>query len=296
MKLPCGCIVLFSMLLSFSCQQQATQTLTVMTFNIRYGTANDGENSWEHRRTILFNCLDTFQPDIIGTQEALKFQIDEIRTQLQNYGTVGVGRYHGVELPDRLHESMDGESCRILYDSTRFAVQNSGTFWHSDTPQLPGSMSWGNTLPRIVTWARFGFRDSKRTFFVFNTHYHWDEPYRSNTSNLIMQKWREIAGNEPVILMGDFNMGPDTYSHQLFTGRSSPESPRGNFIDTWQAMKNLEENAGTFNGFKGTRDRERIDWILATPHFRVSNAEIVYYQENDRYPSDHYPVLAALIF
>ncbi len=274
--------------------QQKMNEIKAMTFNIRYGTANDNTNSWEHRKLILINCLKKYRPDILGTQESLSFQIDSIKAAFPHWKAFGVGRYHNVPEPDRPHESMSGESCTILYDSTKFEIIEQGTYWHSETPDVPASITWGNTLPRITTWGIFQIKRNGKQFVLMNTHFHWDEPYVSNTTNLIMRKWREIANGRPTILMGDFNLDPTSPTHELFCGKIGEADVRGNFIDCWQMLQKPEQDAGTGHGFTGTKSQARIDWILVTPEFKVKDIHIIYDNENGRYPSDHYPVLARL--
>ncbi len=265
-----------------------------MTFNIRYGTADDGDNSWENRKSILIETIKKYQPDILGTQESLDFQIEEIRVALPNWDVFGVERYQGIELPERPHESRGGESCRIFYDTTKFKLIEQATFWHSNTPDIPGSMSWGNTLPRITTWGVFQIKNSDKRFVVMNTHYHWDEPYVTNTSKLILEKWREIAKDLPMIFMGDFNLAPSSETYKLFCGTSKSNSYQGGFLDPWIELGKSEQNAGTYNGFTGEKSGDRIDWILATPQFKAKNVEIVHDNVNNKYPSDHFPVIAIL--
>jgi len=55
-----------------------------MTFNIRYGRANDGENSWEYRKNLVFDVIRDSECDFIGMQEAMVFQIEEILEQIEN--------------------------------------------------------------------------------------------------------------------------------------------------------------------------------------------------------------------
>lgn len=292
-------IIELSILLVFviNCENKNNETLPIMTFNIRYGTANDGENSWENRKTILFDCLKKYQPDILGTQEGLDFQHEEIIEHFPNWKIFGVGRYHGIELPDRPHESMGGESCKIYYDPVKFELIKEGTFWHSDSPDIPGSKTWGNSLPRVVTWGIFQSTQSDKKFVVMNTHYHWDEPYRKNTTRLILKKWKEIAVDLPTILMGDFNLAPTSESHQLFCGnRKNENGPQGEFIDYWQKLNKPESERGTFNGFKIDKMGDRIDWILGTSDFVAKEIEIVTFNKNGQYPSDHFPVAAKLSF
>ena len=112
------------------------QPLTVMSFNIRYGTANDGDNHWTRRREMLFDVVREQNADLIGVQEALAAQIDEMIAAAPAYAVVGVGRDDG---------RARGEFSAILFRRDRFRVADSGTFWFSDTPAVPGSKSWGNS-------------------------------------------------------------------------------------------------------------------------------------------------------
>jgi len=290
------CLILF-LILTIGCAKKESELLKVMTFNIRYGTANDGDNSWENRKDILFECLKKYSPDILGTQEGLNFQHEEIIAQFPTWKVFGVGRYFGIELPDRPHESMSGESCKIYYDPLKLTLIKEGTFWHSDTPDVPGSMTWGNSLPRVVTWGIFQSKQSKKKFAVLNTHYHWDEPYRKNTSQLILKKWKEIARDLPAILIGDFNLAPSSESHQLFCGNIKNENgSQGEFIDFWQELSKPEPEFGTFNGFTVDKKGDRIDWILGTKEFQVDDIEIVTLNKSGKYPSDHFPVVTMLKF
>ena len=294
MKITFNLLLLLALGSLMSCNQELNQPLKVMTFNIRYGTAKDSLNSWQYRRTILIDCLKKHKPDILATQESLDFQIDSIRAAFPYWKVFGVGRYQNVMEPDRPHESGAGESCKILYDSTKFRLVNHGTYWHSDTPDVPASRTWGNSLPRITTWGILAEKNTDDEFVVMNTHFHWNEPYVRNTASLIMQKWHEIAGNRRTILLGDFNLEPNSEVHALFCGRGDAAGFQSDFIDCWQALSRPETNAGTGHGFEGSKSGSRIDWILVTPGFKVQNIDIIYDNDNGRYPSDHYPVMAEL--
>ncbi|MDZ7263164.1 MAG: endonuclease/exonuclease/phosphatase family protein [candidate division KSB1 bacterium] len=287
-------LIFFIIVLCVCSDSGKRDDLKVMTFNIRYGTAEDGANSWEFRKTALLKLIQVYQPDILGTQEALEFQIAAIRAACPQYGVFGIGRYQGIELPDRPHESLDGESCRIFYDSTKFLLLQQGTFWHSDTPEIAGSMNWGNTLPRITTWGILQSRKTSQQWVVMNTHYHWDEPYVTNATKLILQRQATIAGKLPTILMGDFNLSPAATSHDLLCGQTKWDSLTGPFRDTWRARKKSETHAGTYHGFKGDSSGDRIDWILVTNEVGIKDIRILHDRWEGHYPSDHFPVLAVL--
>jgi endonuclease/exonuclease/phosphatase family metal-dependent hydrolase len=259
----------------------------VMTFNLRYGTAEDGPNRWELRRDLLIECLRRYPFDAMGTQEGLPFQLEEIKAALPYLEYVGVGRYHGVET-DRSHEWQAGEHCAIYYDARKWQVAKQGTFWLSDTSHVPASMSWGNDLPRIVTWSILQAYRAGSEFAVFNTHYHWGETVVQNSTALVLGKMRQIAGGLPTILMGDFNLLPDSPSYQAFT-----EQDGGGLADCWRACGRSEEGGETVHGFTG-KGRGRIDWMFVSGHFETKNVERITFHRAERYPSDHFPVRAEL--
>ncbi|MEN6427543.1 MAG: endonuclease/exonuclease/phosphatase family protein [Phycisphaerales bacterium] len=127
-------------------QNSNDPNLIVMTFNIRYGSADDKQDSWPNRREMVYDVLRRHDPDVVGLQEALRFQIDEIRAALPQYGEIGVGREDG---------KTEGEYSAILYRKDHLALDDSGTFWLSDTPEVPGSISWNSACRRVCTWGRF---------------------------------------------------------------------------------------------------------------------------------------------
>ena len=262
------------------------QPLTVMTFNIRYGTAKDGENEWSARRAMLFDLVREQDADLIGLQEALDAQITEIAAAAPIYAVVGVGRDDG---------GIAGEYSAILYRKDRFHVAEAGTFWFSDTPAVPGSKSWGNNITRICTWARFVDRDG-RGLWHFNVHLdHQSQPSRERSTELLRQR---VEGRsfprEPVVITGDFNVGETNPAIVTLTGGLRPEpTSRPPFVDTFRVLNPEERQVGTFTGFKfGTLDGDKIDYILVEPGTEVLRAEIIRTSRENRYPSDHFPVIA----
>ncbi len=257
-------------------------SLRAMTFNIRYGNANDGDNAWPLRRELLFKVIRDVHPDVLGMQEALRFQLDEIGAALDGYSEVGVGRDDGVEA---------GEYSAILFDSTRFSLEDSGTFWLSDTPEVPGSTSWGNGITRVCTWALLRERAGGASFYVFNTHWdHLSQPSRENSARLILERIAARATPDtPVLLTGDFNAGE---SNPAF--RTLVEDTVVSLRDTFRALHPDAVDVGTFHGFEGGTDGDKIDAILASPEWQVLDAEIARVNDRGRYPSDHYPVTATL--
>ena len=254
--------------------------LRVMTFNIRYGTAQDGENRWEVRRQLVFDVAHTFAPHVLGLQEALRFQLDEMGTALVKYGEVGVGRDDGREA---------GEYSPILYDSTRLIVVDEGTFWFSDTPETPGSASWGNRIPRICTWARFRDEEGGGTFTVYNVHWdHESQESRVRSAALLLERIGSLVlPGEPVLVTGDFNAGETNPAFQALVADDDVV-----LRDTFRAVAPVVTGVGTYHGFEGGTDGDKIDAILASTVWNVVSAEILRTSRDGRYPSDHYPVTA----
>src|SRR5687767_2573217 len=264
-------------------QPAARDPLQVMSFNIRYGTAKDGDNHWPARREMLFDVIRERDADLIGLQEALAFQIDEIEAAVPGYAVVGVGRDDAGRA---------GEFSAILFKKGRFRVADAGTFWFSDTPEVPASKSWGNNITRICTWARFIDRDG-RGFYHFNLHLdHESQPSRERSTALLRQRIdaRAFAG-DPVIVTGDFNVGERNPA--LSTLVAKTDAPP--FVDTYRVVHADETVVGTFTGFKtGNTNGEKIDYVLVQPGAEVITAEIIRTSRNDRYPSDHFPVSAVI--
>ncbi len=265
----------------------------VMSFNIRYGSANDGENQWKNRREMVFDVIRDQHSDVVGLQEALKFQIDEILEAVSGLGMVGVGRDDG---------KTEGEYSAILYDRDRLKVDESGTFWLSDTPDVPGSITWGNDCTRICTWARLIEKTSGRAFYAFNVHLdHVSQPSRERAAVLLAQRIRGREHLDPFVVTGDFNVGESNSVITYLTGASrlggGGKWEHANpvpMVDTFRVKHPDMGNVGTFNGFKGRRTGEKIDYVFAPAEVKVFEAQILYDNVDGRYPSDHFPVMARL--
>lgn len=264
-----------------------------MSFNIRYGSAADGENRWEMRRALVNNVLREHRPDVAGLQEALRFQLDEIRTAMPQLGEIGAGRDDGITA---------GEYAAILYDRRRFECDENGTFWLSETPDEPGSRSWGAACTRICTWARLIDRATGRGLYVFNVHLdHVSEAARTRGIEVALRRMGTLTRNEPVILLGDFNAPPESEavrqvlaSGGAVTGGTGERVRRISFRDTFAELHPNATDAGTFNQFRGVSSGPRIDYVFATRELAPREARILHDNDSGRYASDHFPVLAVL--
>lgn len=259
------------------------EPLLVMSFNVRYGTAKDGADAWPLRRGMLFDLIRRQNADLIGLQEALGFQIDEIIAASPAYAVVGVGRDDGRD---------EGEFAAILFRKDRFRVAEAGTFWLSDSPTVPGSTSWGNRITRICTWARFVDKDG-RGVYHYNVHLdHQSQPSRERSTVLLRGRidTRQVAA-DPVIVTGDFNVGEANPAIATLT--APKEAPA--FVDTFRVLHPDADDAGTFSGFEfGNTGRDKIDYVLVQPGTEVLEAGIDRFSRDNRYPSDHFPVTARI--
>ncbi len=266
----------------------AAEPIDVMTFNIRLGTANDGDDHWTRRREMLFELLRAQNADLVGLQEAFRFQIEEILAAVPGYGVVGVGRDDG---------RAGGETSAILFRTSRFHVAESGTFWFSDTPDTPGTRTWGNRYNRVSSWARFIDQDG-RAFWHYNLHLdHESQPSREKSVELLLTRIgaRSVA-SEPVIVTGDFNVGEDNPAlHHLVGVPGAPIGAPRAFVDTFRVLHPDVTEVGTFTAFKfGETTGAKIDYVLVQPGTQVLAADILRTSRDGRYPSDHFPVTARI--
>jgi len=250
--------------------------LKVMSFNIRYGTANDGENSWRFRGDAAIGFLASSGYDIIGLQEVLHDQLQEIRHAAPYLHYVGVGREDGLT---------QGEYSAILFDSRRVQVNSSDTFWLSNTPEAVASTTWGNRQTRICT--RGSFEIEGQPFEVFNLHVdHESAISRLKSIELVIERTRGFA-NTPLIVMGDFNEGE--------TGPAVELMARGGFVDTYRTLNPVGPEQATYHGWSEAMIGEKIDHIFVFDGVPVLDASIVRDNPFRKYLSDHYPVVAALM-
>lgn len=265
-----GCLLMLGMA---GVSAAAEAPLRVMTFNVRV-PVDTGMNAWANRRELMVKVIEAAHPDLLGTQELTEEQGEYLAAHLPGYAWFGQGREGGTR----------GEHMGVFYRTDRLEVVRSGDFWLSDTPGVPGSRTWGQPYPRMVTWAHLRLRDGGGTFDYFNTHF----PYRPEdvrprmlSAHEIIQRIGKLPSGARVILAGDFNCGPDSPVHAALTRRLN---------DAWITAASRSGPDETFHNFTGIPD-QRIDWILSRG-FKVISARTIASHEGERYPSDHFPVVA----
>jgi endonuclease/exonuclease/phosphatase family metal-dependent hydrolase len=251
--------------------------LKVGTFNVRWDYPGDGEQRWKYRQEHFSQLLREWSPDLLGLQEPLREQLDDIRGLLPDHEEFGVGREDGL---------LEGEFCPILFRKDRLQILTSGTFWLSDTPDVPGSRHWGNRIPRICTWARLQDLCTGQSFYLYNTHLdHESQAARERGVALVMDMIKQRPSHDPAILTGDFNALPDNPAIISLKMSVSPVP-----VDAVFAASPASAEQGTFHGFTGRAKGERIDYIFVSPEWRIKDARVLSAGMEPPYPSDHFPV------
>ncbi|RZS98423.1 endonuclease/exonuclease/phosphatase family protein [Cecembia calidifontis] len=269
--------VLLCTLLPFSIQ---AQTLNIATYNIRFDNPNDIGNLWKDRAPHLINQIKFHQMDIIGTQEGLFHQLEEMKDVL-SFPYIGLGRDKGGN---------EGEFSAVFYNPEKLIYLEGNTFWLSETPGQP-SKGWDAALNRVCTWGKFRTKKGKKEFYVFNIHYdHIGQKAREESSRLVLTKIKEInSKNLPVIFMGDFNVTPDNPAYRHIIESSDFKDSR--LISQLPSIG----NQGTFNGFNWEKLPEGIiDHIFVSPKIKVNRHGILTDNYGLKYPSDHFPVMAEI--
>lgn len=246
--------------------------LRVMTLNVRLPLDADGADHWALRRDAMARLIGDTAPDLIGTQELMRSQADDLAARLPEYAWFGVGRRGGDS----------DEHMGIFYRRDAVRLLASGHFWLSDSPELPGSISWGHPYPRMVSWGLFERRADGLRLHLFNTHLPYraeDGDARLRGAGLILQRLGAIADG-PAIVLGDFNAVPGGAVHRRLTAV---------LHDAWEQAPRREGPEGSFHGFSGTPGA-RIDWVLSRG-LQPLTARTLAQPVDGRHVSDHFPVL-----
>jgi endonuclease/exonuclease/phosphatase family metal-dependent hydrolase len=255
------------------------QQLTVGTYNLRLQISIDTGNLWLDRAQKVADLIRFHDFDILGTQEGFLNQLEDIQKLLPYYAFSGVGRDDG---------KLKGEHSAIFYKTEKFQMLDHGDFWLSETPEKPG-LGWEAKYPRICSWIKLKEKKTKKVFFFFNTHFdHEANNARLQSSFLILKKVKEIAGDVPVVLTGDFNSAQNTQWY-----KNIAESDI--FKDCFILAKHPYASNGTFNDFgRNLKDSSIIDHIFITSSFSVNRCGILSDSYLGKFPSDHFPVLVSL--
>lgn len=273
--------VITSAFFSLPCQ---AQTITWATFNIRYDNPADQSNNWQFRKDTVTRFIQAQDMDIVGMQEVLHNQLEDLLQRLSSYKSIGVGRDDG---------KTKGEYAPILYKEDRFEVLDSNTFWLSQYPDSIGFIGWDGACTRIATWAKMKDKQSGKIFMAVNTHFdHVGVTARREGALLIIRKIKEIVGDRPAVLTGDFNVNDQSEAYRTITS---------NAFVLKDAAKIAGKQTGvdyTFHNFGQipSEQCEKIDFIFVTPQIKVLDSFIPKEAApGSKFLSDHNPQIVHLI-
>ena len=256
-----------------------TEEIRVMSYNIRYLNKIDSINGWEFRRDNVTSLVKYHRADILGVQEAVLVQIQDMTERLPGFKWYGVPRVSGPA----------GEFTAIFYKEEKFKLVDSGSFWFSETPYVKESKSWDAMFPRIASWCKFRDKKTGVEFYFFNTHFdHRGEIARQNSAIILSQQIDSISKSLPVIVTGDFNSTPNTIAYRkiiesgkLKDARDISQIPHYGPGNTAFGFQVSDKNKGV-----------RIDFIFVSNKVKVLEHATITDQQEARYYSDHLPIVA----
>lgn len=258
--------------------------LNVMSFNIRYDNPDDSLNNWQYRKDVAAKTIKNQNTDIVGTQEVLVNQLNDLKSRLPEYNAIGVGREDGIE---------KGEYSAILYKKDRFKEIKSGYFWLSETPEVAGSKGWDGACERIATWAILEDISSKKQLFFINTHLdHVGKIARQEGVTLLLSRANALANGLPIIMTGDFNATPESDVIKHVTDVNSPE----HLIHSKDIAVEKSGTDWTFHGFGRVpmERREFIDYVFVSKGIKVAKHSVLPEKLDDTFISDHSVVVAQI--
>ncbi len=277
--------------------------MRVGSYNIRN---SDGDrwttNDWRLRKGDLAGLVRKMDLDAFGLQEVLPDQADYLCKVFPEYKMVGVHRDDGKR---------QGEASPVFYRKDRFDELKSGSFWLSETPDVPGSKSWETCCTRICSWVWLKDRKTGKTICFANTHTdHVSALARKEGMLLILRRMKEFAGTTPVVFTGDHNCFENSEPARAVAKilknaiHISETPPKGPWLSCpgFRAVKATLSAADalklseTERNRRDVRGRARIDYIYVSPGIRVKDYE-TYPDTRPGHkvpPSDHYPVAATI--
>lgn len=253
------------------------------TFNMRLDTPADSLNNWKYRKERVAQYIQDMKLDVVGTQEVLQNQFNDLKSLLPDFEGVGVARDDGKET---------GEYSAVFYRKTVFDALDSGTFWLAENPDSVGMMGWDAVCVRVATWAKLQHKATGKIVMAVNTHFdHVGKVARRESALLIIRKIKEIVGDQPAVLTGDFNVTDQSEAYNTIVS---------NEFVLLDAHKVAEKTGGasyTFHGFDKVdmEKRSKIDFVFVTPQIKVLHSEVTP-EVKEALLSDHNPQWIELEF
>ena len=267
--------LLLAMVTMASCSEEKVNVRWA-TFNMRLDTPADSLNNWKYRKERVAQYIQDMKLDVVGTQEVLQNQFNDLKSLLPDFEGVGVARDDGKET---------GEYSAVFYRKTVFDALDSGTFWLAENPDSVGMMGWYAVCVRVATWAKLQHKATGKIVMAVNTHFdHVGKVARRESALLIIRKIKEIVGDQPAVLTGDFNVTDQSEAYNTIVS---------NEFVLLDAHKVAEKTGGasyTFHGFDKVdmEKRSKIDFVFVTPQIKVLHSEVTP-EVKEALLSDHNP-------
>lgn len=261
--------------------------VTAMSYNVRYDNPAESADPWRRRRDAVASVVRFHGPDLVGLQEALHDQVEDLEERLPDYEWLFAGR---------ADPESAGEYAAVGYLRERFNLEADGTVWLSETPDEAGSCGWDARLPRLVRWARLREEETDVELYLFNTHFdHAGETARLESAKLLRDTVDELARNEPVVITGDLNCRAGSPPYEHLTGRDKSSAGRS-LQDTHRTARHDHHGpTTTMTDFRNLVPEKKIDYVLVTSDVETAVHGVCSDTYDDgRYPSDHLPVIVRL--
>lgn len=253
--------------------KQDKTLMTIMTMNLRFGLAQDGENGWQHRKSLVAELLKKYRSDFLGFQEVNHFQADFLTRTLDGYKVIG-----------QHNKGIDRWQSNLIFFHRSWKCLEQKHYFLSDTPDVTSRLA-GSKWPRQCVIGLFQREDHQ--IIVANTHFDFDPVVQEKSAGLVMGFLSEFPPDLPLVIVGDFNANPGSLAHGVFKTQG---------FDTVLDPVSDQNIATTFHGFEGRDTGEQIDWILYKGGMVPVSQQVITDSFSNRFPSDHYPVRAGFVW
>ena len=246
------------------------------TFNMRLDTPADSLNNWKYRKERVAQYIQNMKLDVVGTQEVLQNQFNDLKSLLPDFEGVGVARDDGKET---------GEYSAVFYRKSVFDALDSGTFWLAENPDSVGMMGWDAACVRVATWAKLQHKATGKIVMAVNTHFdHVGKVARRESALLIIRKIKEIVGDRPAVLTGDFNVTDQSEAYNTIVSNEFV------LLDAHKVAERVGGVSYTFHDFdrREMEKRSKIDFVFVTPQIKVLQSEVTQ-EVKEALLSDHNP-------
>ena len=253
------------------------------TFNMRLDTPADSLNNWKYRKERVAQYIQNMKLDVVGTQEVLQNQFNDLKSLLPDFEGVGVARDDGKET---------GEYSAVFYRKSVFDALDSGTFWLAENPDSVGMMGWDAACVRVATWAKLQHKATGKIVMAVNTHFdHVGKVARRESALLIIRKIKEIVGDRPAVLTGDFNVTDQSEAYNTIVSNEFV------LLDAHKVAERVGGVSYTFHDFdrREMEKRSKIDFVFVTPQIKVLQSEVTQ-EVKEALLSDHNPQWTELEF